>query len=176
LHITAQADGAISRDAQQPWDARLTGLAANLEASLAGLTWHQKRFTEIVTMAFLKDGWLRVPQVSAKAFGSDVVLKGDLPLTEDTPGAGLDWHVVNLPLHDVIGKPLQRFVVSQSSGRLTRNGKVYRLESVVRFPELRLEPAALQQREVRSLKGLVHCTATLALRFARLAFDGCSIG
>ena len=34
LHIAAQADGALSRDAQQPWDARLIGLEASLEASL----------------------------------------------------------------------------------------------------------------------------------------------
>jgi hypothetical protein len=175
LHITAQADGAISRDAQRPWDARLSGLAANLDASLTGLTWHQKRFTKIVTRAFLQDGWLRVPQVSAKAFGSDIVLKGDLPLTEDTPGAGLDWHVVNLPLHDVIGKPLRRFVVSQSKGRLTRDGKVYRLQSVVQFPELRLEPAALQQREFRITQAVFQCTATLSVPFTHLAFDGCTI-
>ena len=89
--------------------------------------------------------------------------------------AGIDWRVVNLPVHNVLGKPLQHFVVSQSRGRLTRDGKVYRLQNVVRFPELRLEPAELDQREFRVMQAVFQCTATLSLPFTHLAFDGCTI-
>jgi len=175
LQLSAQADGAIRRDPQQPWDARLAGLEASLDAALAGITWSQKTVTRMVTRVFLKDGWLRIPEVSAKALGSDFVLKGELPLAEDTPGAGIDWRVVNLPVHKVLGKPLQHFVVSQSSGRLTRDGKGYRIQNVVRFPELRLDPAELDEREFRIMQAVFRCTATLSLPFTHLAFDGCTI-
>ena len=174
LHIAAQADGALSRDAQQPWDARLIGLEASLEASLAGLTWHQESFSKIVTRVFLKEGILTIPQVSARAFGSDILLKGDL-LAKHAPGGGIDWRVDNLPVHKVLGKPLQHFVISQMSGRLTHDGKVYRVQNVVRFPELRLEPAELDQREFRVTQAVFQCTATLSLPFTHLAFDGCTI-
>ena len=56
LQITGKADGAVSRDAQQPWEARVTGLEASLEASLAQITWRQDAFTNIITKVFLKDG------------------------------------------------------------------------------------------------------------------------
>jgi hypothetical protein len=78
LQITGKAGGAVSRDAQQPWDARLTGFEASLEASLAQVTWRQEAFTTVMTKVFLKDGILTIPQASARAFGSDMVLKGDL--------------------------------------------------------------------------------------------------
>ena len=94
-----------------------------------------------MTKVFLKDGRLTIPHISARAFGSDVVLTGDLPLAAHTPGGEIDWHMVNLPLHKVLGEPLQRFVISQMSGRLTRDGTLYRVQSVVQFPELRLDPA-----------------------------------
>jgi hypothetical protein len=175
LQITGKADGAVSRDAQQPWEARVTGLEASLEASFAQITWRQEAFTEIITKAFLKEGLITIPQVSAKAFGSDIVLKGDLPLAENAPGGGIDWHLTNLPLHKILGKPLQRFVISQFSGRLTRHGKGYRVQSVVQFPELRLDPAELDQREFRITQAVFQCTATLSLPLTHLAFDGCSI-
>ena len=175
LQITGKADGAVSRDAQQPWEARVTGLEASLEASLAQITWRQDAFTNIITKVFLKDGIITIPQVSARAFGSDIVLKGDLPLAEDAPGGGIDWRLANLPLHKVLGKPLQYFVISQFSGRLTRHGKGYRVQSVVQFPELRLDPAELDQREFRVTQAVFQCTATLSLPFTHLAFDGCSI-
>ena len=176
LQVAGKADGAVSRDAQQPWDARLTGLEASLDASLAQATWHQDAFTTIVTKVFLKDGILTIPQVSARAFGSDIVLQGDLPLAADTSGGGIDWHVVNVPLHQILGKPLQRFVISQVSGRLTRDGKGYRLQSVVQFPELPLDPAEIDQREFRITQAVFRCTATLSLPLTHLlAFDGCAI-
>ena len=175
LQIAGKADGAVSRDAQQPWEARVTGLEASLEASLAQITWRQEVFSKIVAKVFLKEGIITIPQVSARAFGSDIVLKGDLPLAEDAPGGGIDWRLANLPLHKVLGKPLQHFVISQFSGRLTRHGKGYRVQSVVQFPELRLDPAELDQREFRVTQAVFQCTATLSLPFTHLAFDGCSI-
>jgi hypothetical protein len=175
LQVTGKADGAVSRDAQQPWDARLTGLEASLEASLAQVIWRHEPFTTIATRVFLKDGRLTIPQASARAFGSDLVLQGDLPLAQDLPGGEIAWRVVNIPLHQVLGKPLQRFVISQSSGRLTRDGQGYRIQSVVQFPELRLEPAEIDQREFWITRAVFQCTATLSLPFTHLAFDGCSI-
>jgi hypothetical protein len=175
LQIAGRADGSIRRDPQQPWDARLAGLEAGLEASFAAITWRQETFDRIVTRIFLKDGWLRIPQLSARVFGNDFMLKGDLPLTEDTPGAGIDWHVGNLPLHNVLDKAFQRFVISQISGRLTRDEKGYRIQNVVRVPELRLAPAALGQREFRITQAVFRCPMTLSLPFTHLAFDGCTI-
>ena len=153
----------------------MTGLEASLDASLAQITWRQEAFTKIITKVFLKEGILTIPQVSARAFGSDIVLKGDLPLAEDAPGGGIDWRLANLPLHKILGKPLQHFVISQFSGRLTRDGKGYRVQSVVQFPELRLDPAEIDQREFRVTQAVFRCTATLSLPFTHLAFDGCSI-
>lgn len=175
LQIAGKADGEVSRDGQQPWDARLTELEASLDASLAQATWRQETFTKIVTRVVFKDGILTIPQASAMAFGSNIVLQGDLPLAEDAPGAGIDWHLVNLPLHQMLGKPLQRFVISQFSGRLTRDGKGYRIQSSVQFPELRLEPAEIDQREFRVTQAVFQCTALLSLPFTHLTFDGCTI-
>jgi uncharacterized protein involved in outer membrane biogenesis len=175
LQINGKADGAVSRDAQQPWDARLTGIEASLEASLDQVTWRHETFTKIVPRVFLKEGILTIPQASAMAFGSDVVLQGALPLAQDAPGYGIDWRLVNLPLHQMLGKPLQHFVISQFSGRLTRDGKGYRIQSVVHFPELRLEPADIDQREFRVTRAVFQCTALLSLPLTRLAFDGCTI-
>ena len=52
---------------------------------------------------------------------------------------------------------------------------MYRVQNVVRFPELRLEPAELDQREFRVTQAVFQCTATLSLPFTHLAFDGCTI-
>ena len=175
LQVAGQADGTVSRDAQQPWDARLSGLAASLDASLASVTWHQETITAIVTKVLLKDGRLTIPRISARAFGSDVVLKGDLPRAEHTPGGEIDWHIANLPLHKVLGQPLQRFVISQMSGRLSRDGKLYRVQIVVQFPELRLNPEEISQREFRITRAMFRCTATFTLPFTQLAFTGCTI-
>ena len=175
LQIAGKADGAVSRDGQQPWDARLTELGASLDASLAQVTWRQKTFTRIVTRVILKDGTLAIPQASAMAFGSNIVLKGDLPLAQDAPGGSIDWRLVNLPLHQMLGKPLQRFVISQFSGRLTRDGKGYRIQSIVQFPELRLEPAEIDQHEFRVTQAVFRCTAVLSPPFTHLAFDDCTI-
>ena len=175
LQVAGQADGTVSRDAQQPWDTRLTGLAASLDASLAGVTWHQETITTIVTKVLLKDGRLSIPQISARAFGSDIVLKGALPLAEHAPGGEIDWRIVNLPLHKVLGQPLQRFVIAQMRGRLVHDGKLYRVQSVVQFPELRLNPEDISQREFRVTQAVFRCTATFTLPFTELAFTGCTI-
>jgi hypothetical protein len=175
LQITGKADGAVSRDAQQPWDARLAGFEAGLDASLAQVTWRQEAFTMVMTKVLLKDGILTIPQASARAFGSDMVLKGVLPLAVDAPGGGIEWRMDNLPLHKVLGKPLQHFVISQFSGRLTRDGERYRIQSVVQFPELRLDPGEIDQREFRVTQAVFQCIATLSLPFTHLAFDDCSI-
>ena len=81
--------GQSAADAQQPWDARLTGLEASLDASLAQATWHQDAFTTIVTKVFLKDGILTIPQVSARAFGSDIFCRAIFPLPRIRQAVGL---------------------------------------------------------------------------------------
>ena len=45
----------------------------------------------------------------------------------------------------------------------------------MQFPELRLDPAELDQREFRVTQAVFQCTATLSLPFTHLAFDGCTI-
>ena len=73
------------------------------------------------------------------------------------------------------GEPLERFVIAQMSGRLARDGKRYRVQSVVQFPELRLNPAEISARAFRITQAVFRCTATFTLPFTQLAFTGCSI-
>ena len=116
LQITGKVDGG-----GEPRRAATLGCPLNgprgqpLESPLAQITWRQEAFTKIITKAFLKEGILTIPQVSARAFGSDIVLHGDLPLAEDAPGGGIDWRLTNLPLHKVLGAIRYSTLLSRSS-------------------------------------------------------------
>jgi hypothetical protein len=175
LQIAARADGKVSRDAQQPLAARLADLGASLDGSLDGLTWAQDELSALVAKVRLQDGLVTIPQISAKAFGGDVAVNGELPLAVNAPGGVIDWRVTNLPLHKLLGEPLQHFEISRVNGRLTHDGKLYRLQSKVQFPELRLNPAEIDQREFRITQAAFRCTATFTWPFTQLDFDGCSI-
>jgi hypothetical protein len=118
---------------------------------------------------------LTITQATGRVANGSVALHGQLALTAGLPGGELAWHLADLPLHALLGKPLQRLMIAEASGRLTRVGNGYRLESTVRVPELVLDPAELDARELRLTRLAVHCTGTATPPFTHVALGACTV-
>jgi hypothetical protein len=175
LQATGEVDGMVSRASQQPWATRLLDLRASLDGSLARTRWGSEEVSGIVTKLRLEEGELRVTQASAKVAGGEVMLQGQLSLKEATSSGGLQWQITNIPLHTVLGKPLQYFIISKASGRITHDRDGYHLESVVQIPKFALQRAELDDRELRLTRAALHCKTTMASPLARLTIDTCTL-
>jgi hypothetical protein len=175
LQILGEVDGAISRQPALSWEARLAGLRVAFEGHLAGMQWGQETLTEITTRLHLEAGILTVSQASARVAGGEATLHGYLALTAGRSEGALEWHLANLSLHTLLGNPLQHFVVSQASGRISRDDQGYHLENTVHIPELSLLPAEIDARELRLTRATLHCTGTVVPSMTRLALTTCGL-
>src|SRR4029453_9424307 len=119
LQAAGDIDGAISRESEQTWEARLAGLHGAFEGHVTHIQWAQESLTDINTKLRLQEKVLTVTQATANVAGGTVDLHGQLAIAAETPTGTLEWQLTNLSLHPLLGKPIKRFVLAQASGHIT---------------------------------------------------------
>jgi hypothetical protein len=175
LQAAGDIDGAISRESEQTWEARLAGLHGAFEGHVTHIQWDQESLTDINTKLRLQEKVLTVTQATANVAGGTVDLHGQLAIAAETPTGTLEWQLTNLSLHPLLGKPIQRFVLAQASGHITHDDKGYHIQSTARVPEFALLPTEIDDRELRLTRVAFDCTATTLPPFTQLTLGSCTV-